>query len=69
MTGKIISLPPQKSFGFIEIEGKKQGDKDLFFHMNDVTGVPFNELKTEDMVEFDLTDTERGPAAKNVKKV
>ena len=65
MDGTIKTLT-QKGFGFIAREGEV---KDLFFHSKELSGVMFDELKVGDKVSFDLVDTEKGPAAKNVKRV
>jgi len=65
MDGTIKTLT-QKGFGFIAREGET---KDLFFHSKELSGVMFDELKVGDKVSFDVVDTEKGPAAKNVKRV
>ena len=62
MTGTIKTLT-EKGFGFIAREGET---KDLFFHSNDLNGVSFNELKVGDVVNFDVEEGPKGPAAKNV---
>lgn len=64
MTGTIKTLTP-RGFGFIAREGEA---KDLFFHSKDLNGVTFEELKVGDTVSFDVVDTEKGAAAKNVTK-
>ena len=68
MTG-IIKTLNEKGFGFISCEGQA---KDTFFHSNSLVGVTFEELQTkqrngeEIKVSFELTQTEKGPAATNV---
>ncbi|MFH1523072.1 MAG: cold shock domain-containing protein [Patescibacteria group bacterium] len=64
MTGTIKKLT-DKNFGFIT---KDEGGEDLFFHASSLVGVEFNALQEGDKVEFEVTDTERGPAADQVKK-
>lgn len=64
MTGTIKTVT-DKGFGFIAVEGQA---KDLFFHANDLSGVKFDELKVGDAVTFDIVDSQKGPAAKNVTK-
>ena len=66
MDGTIKKIVEGKGFGFIAREGEA---KDLFFHSKDVSGVMFDELREGDKVTFDVVDTEKGPAAKNVKRV
>ena len=65
MQGTIKKLT-DKNFGFISQEG---GDKDLFFHANELDGVEFSELQEGDAVTFEVTESPKGPAATQVKKV
>ena len=51
-----------KGFGFIERENE---DKDLFVHKTEVEG----QIRDGDKVEFEIGESEKGPAAKSVKKV
>lgn len=60
----IIKKKTDKGFGFISREGEA---KDLFFHSNDLVGVTFDQLQEGASVTFDVENTEKGPAAKNVK--
>ena len=53
-----------KNFGFIN----RGGDKDLFFHANELVGVSFSELQEGDAVTFEVTDGPKGPAATQVKR-
>ena len=64
MQGTIKKLT-DKNFGFISQEG---GDKDLFFHANELVGAEFNDLREGDAVSFEVTDTPKGQAAVQVKK-
>lgn len=64
MKGTIARLT-DRGFGFITPE---DGSKDVFFHAREVKGVQYNDLKEGDPVTFDLTSTDRGPAAANVQK-
>lgn len=52
MTGKIKNLK-EKGFGFIAVDG----EKDIFFHMNALVGVQFDDLREGDMVSFDTEET------------
>lgn len=63
MNGTIKTLVRDRNFGFISREGE---DKDLFFHSGDLSGVTFDELKEGDNVTFEIVESEKGPAAKNV---
>lgn len=62
MQGKIKKLT-DKNFGFITPDG---GEKDLFFHANELNGVSFEQLHEGDAVSFEMSDTPKGPAAVNV---
>jgi len=62
MKGTIKTLT-DKGFGFISREGET---KDLFFHSKSLVGVTFEELKVGDAVSFEVTETEKGPAATKV---
>ncbi len=62
MTGTIKTLT-EKGYGFIAREGET---KDLFFHSKDLSGVTYDELKVGQAVTFEVTQSEKGPAAVNV---
>ncbi len=64
MQGTIKTLTP-RGFGFIAREGEA---KDLFFHSKDLKGVTFDELKVGDVVTFEISESEKGPAAVNVAR-
>ncbi len=64
MTGTIKTLT-DRGFGFIAREGEA---KDLFFHSKELNGVAFDDLKTGDMVSFEVVDGEKGPSAVNVSR-
>ena len=59
-----IKTKTDKVFGFIAREGEV---KDLFFHSNDLVDVSFDQLEVGAAVTFDIVNSEKGPAAKNVK--
>jgi cold shock protein len=61
----VIKKKTDKGFGFITVEGQ---DKDLFFHSNSLVDVTFDELKEGDKVTFEITDSQKGPNATNVKR-
>ncbi len=54
-----------RGFGFITPEGS---DKDLFFHSKELQGVQFNDLKEGDSVEFEVSESPKGPNATNVSR-
>lgn len=63
MKGTIKTLVVEKHFGFITPE---DGSKDVFFHESGLNGVQFGELKSGDMVSFDVEQSDKGPRAVNV---
>ena len=65
MQGSIKKLT-DKNFGFISQE---EGNKDLFFHANELVDTSFGELREGDAVTFEVSDTPKGPAATKVKRV
>ena len=54
-----------RGFGFISREGE---DKDLFFHSKELQGVEFSELKEGDAVQFEVSESPKGPNATNVSR-
>ena len=65
MQGTIKKKVSDRGFGFISREGEA---KDLFFHSKDLQGVTFEELNEGDMVNFEIVDGDKGPAAQNVTR-
>lgn len=55
-----------RGFGFITPDG---GDKDLFFHAKELQNVEFNELQEGARVEFEVSESPKGPNAINVSKI
>jgi cold shock protein len=55
-----------RGFGFIAQEGS---EKDLFFHSNELVGVEFNDLKEGDKVQFEVSESPKGPNATKVSRV
>lgn len=52
-----------KGFGFIDTGA----DKDLFFHMSNLEGISFEELREGQRVTFNPGDGPKGPRAENVQ--
>ena len=63
MKGKIKWYNPRKGFGFIVGED----GKDIFVHQTDIPAD--TNLNEEDSVEYEIEKSEKGPKAKNVKKL
>ncbi|MCX6765819.1 MAG: cold shock domain-containing protein [Candidatus Moranbacteria bacterium] len=64
--GTIKKLISDRGFGFIAREGE---EKDLFFHSKELQGVEFDSLKEGDAVQFEVTDSPKGPNATKVTRV
>lgn len=56
----------QKGYGFIKQDG---GEKDLFFHANELQNTDFNSLREGDKVEFEVAQGQKGPQATKVSKI
>ena len=55
----------RKGYGFIE----RDDGKDLFVHHSSIDMSGFRTLAEGDKVSFEINESDRGPEAKNVKKV
>jgi len=65
-TGKVKWFNDSKGFGFITPES---GDKDCFVHHTAIQGDGYKTLAENELVEFDIVEGDKGPAAANVTKV
>ena len=63
-TGTIKTLVPEQGIGFIERTGQV---RDCFFHYSVLTGIAFDKLERDDLVDFDVVDSPRGPRAVSVR--
>ncbi len=63
-TGIIARL--NNGYGFITREGS---DKDLFFHVNELSGIAFDDLREGDKVSFEVGEGPKGPNAVKVTLV
>ncbi len=59
----------KKGYGFIAREEEEEEGKDLFVHHSSIEMTGFRTLAEGDRVSFDISETDRGPEAKNVKKI
>lgn len=63
MKGTVKSFT-KKGYGFIVPE---KGGKDVFVHHSDIVMDGYRELHEGQQVSFDMVETDKGMAAKNVK--
>ena len=61
--GTVKWFNDKKGFGFI---APKDGDKDLFVHMNEIRMDGFKTLKEGQEVDFEEGSSDKGPCAINV---
>ena len=65
MRGKVKWFDAQKGYGFIEREGLK----DVFVHFSVIQEQGYKSLTDGEEVEYELADTDRGPQARNVRRL
>jgi len=64
-TGKIKWFNNTKGYGFIGIDD----GEDVFVHYSAIQGEGYKSLQEGDLVEFEVTQGQKGPQAENVTKV
>jgi CspA family cold shock protein len=65
MAEGIIKRKTDRGFGFIESDGAK----DMFFHMSNLEGIQWDDLKEGQKVMFEVGDGPKGPRAERVRPV
>ncbi len=66
MSEGTIARLTDRGFGFIS---RKDEEKDVFFHANELKNAEFNDLREGDKVAFEIAEGPKGPSATNVNRV
>ena len=66
VTGTVKWFNDSKGFGFLT---RDDGQKDVFVHFSAIQGDGFKSLVEGQKVEFDVVESDKGPAAENVVPV
>ena len=66
VTGTVKWFNDSKGFGLLT---RDDGQKDVFVHFSAIQGDGFKSLVEGQKVEFDVVDSDKGPAAENVVPV
>ena len=62
--GKVKWFNENRGYGFIR---RETGGNEIYVHYSDIEGEGFRTLSEGELVEFDLSDGERGLEARNVR--
>lgn len=64
--GKVKWFNENRGYGFIR---RETGGNEVYVHYSHITGEGFRTLSEGELVEFDISEGERGLEARNVSKV
>jgi CspA family cold shock protein len=65
MKGKVKMFNKEKGYGFIRTDD----NRDVFFHHSSILMDGYKTAEPGEPVEFEVEETDKGPRAKNIKKV
>ncbi len=66
MTGTVKWFDAQKGYGFIAPD---DGSREVFVHFGDLVSQEYRPLEPKQRVQFETTDTPRGPRALKVRPI
>lgn len=64
MTGTVTRVVEDRGFCFIKPD---DGSRDVFGHISELKGLPFDSTLQERRVEFGVAQSDKGPRATNVR--
>ncbi len=64
--GTVKWFNSEKGFGFIS---RDEGGPDVFVHYSNIDGTGFRNLEEDQRVEFEVTQSPKGPQAERVRSV
>ncbi len=64
--GKVKWFNENRGYGFIR---RETGGNEIYVHYSHIAGEGFRTLSEGELVEFDISEGERGPEARNVRKM
>ena len=64
--GTVKWFSDSKGYGFLT---RDDGEKDVFVHHSAIQGTGFKTLSEGERVEFEVVQSQKGPAAENVVKL
>jgi len=65
--GRVKWFSDAKGYGFIQVDDPGDGGKDIFVHYSEIKKDGYKSLAQGQPVQFELTETPKGPQAKNVE--
>lgn len=68
MKGRVKWFNCRKGYRFIERKERKEGE-DVFAYFSEIVGEGFKSLNEGEVVEFEISNSVKGPVAKNIRVI